>query len=226
MKMKKLLAVLLVLCFFTLPLASCGYVGTEEEVLAAAESIFTDMDTLCTVLYGEGIPPEKDEEVTNYYVYADMEWLKDKGIENAAELYSMVKSKFTFAQYELIKNLCMTYSFQSDKGTEGIDVFRDHWVKEYDDNGKVIGERYVFLVYSEHEKVIDGSNSYDLSSLAVEEIGRDYAIVSLDVTVYPPAGEEGDALLFAGEKFRLAYEDGVYKLDEVPFITYYVGEEQ
>lgn len=225
MRMKKILAFFLVLCFFALSLSSCGYVGTEEEVLAAAEGIFTDMDVLCTVLYGEGIPVE-DEEATNYYVYADMVWLKEKGIENAAQLYTMVESKFTLAQYELIKNLCMMYSFQSDKGTEGIEIFRDHWIKEYDDNGKVIGERYVFLVYSEQTTVIKGSNSYDLSSLAVEEIGRDYAIVSLDVTVYPPTGEEGEAISFKGERFRLAYEDGVYKLDEVPFITYYVGEEQ
>ena len=222
MKMKRFIALLLTLIALVMPLSSCGYIGTENEVLSAAEEIFMGMDVLCTVLYGEGVPV-LDEEAEKYYVAADSEWIKAKGIQSVAQLKEIVSKKFSAVQGELIVNLCINTS-KLEEGSVNIPHYKDQTIKDTDEEGNVTGERYTFLVYAGTLPIIKGSNSYDLSTLRVEEIGRNYAVVSLDVTVYPPEGTEGEPLLFEGEKFCLIYEEDSYKLDEVPFITYYVGD--
>lgn len=196
-----LLALLLVSA--ALSCASCAKIDTTG-LLEAAPELIERSAALNEVYYGEGIPyNENDIAATGYYFQADKDYLEEAGFSTIAELRALTETVFSAAYCEIL--------FQSafdGFAAEGSGYVYARYSSSQAENLR--DENETILVYSQHTGTAIGKSTYDFSTLALGEVGKDYATVTLSVTtVYAPTETSPDGFTLTDEmEIRFVYESG------------------
>ena len=212
--MRKLLAPLLSLLLLLPMTLSCATLDTTG-LLEAAPDLILRSATLNEVFFGEGIP--FDRSVTEYgsYCPAELDFLEEHGFGTVAELRAATEKVFSEEYAALIAETSLS-GFPA-AGSTGYVYAR--YASSQAENLR--DEQETILVYGESEYLTYpiGKSTYDMSTLRIDYVGADYAIVLLSVTTVtkdlPPEGEAPDpdaaptyTTKTADMEIKFVYENG------------------
>lgn len=209
--MKKICALLLLLCLIVSMLASCGPISTEG-LLEAAPDLIARSAFYNDLYYGEGIPRDLVfGPAVGVYYYPDSEYLAEHGFRTPDELKARTAEVFS----EKYSAVLFESSFSGYAGlTEG------HSYARYCSSqvANLRDENETILVSSEFEPLLTGTSTYDYSTLRIADVGSDYARVGIELTVvYPPDGEHPDGHTVTEEiLIRFVFEDG-WRIDSATY---------
>ena len=212
--MRKIFAILLLLAMLVPMTLSCATLDTTG-LLEAAPALIERAAMLNEVFYGEGIP--FDRSVTDYgsYYPAEREFLEENGFSTVAELRAVTAEVFS-AEYAALIAATSLSGFTAEGTT---DYIYARYASSQAENLR--DERETILVYGNSPYLTHpiGRSTYDMSTLRIDYVGTDYAIVVLSVTTVtkdlPPEGTEPDpdatptyTTKTADMEIKFVYENG------------------
>ncbi len=211
--MRKILANLMLLALLVPMTLSCATLDTTG-LLEAAPSLILRSADFNEIFYGEGIP--FDRSVTDYgsYYPAEPSFLEENGFGTVAELRAATEKVFSAEYAALIADTSLS-GFPA-AGSSGYVYAR--YASSQAENLR--DERETILVHGESEYLTYpiGRSTYDMSTLRIDYVGADYAIVVLSVTTVtkeppPEGGADPDAdpsytTATADMEIKFVYENG------------------
>lgn len=197
---------LLMLPLLLLPLFCACRVQDPEEVQQGARELFSQMQALNNVLFGAGMAYEEDG--AGYYRKVTEEAKQALGIADYDGLCDLCRKLFSTEEYEIVSRTVL----QDQKDANGRLLSRARYYQYGEDLMVLLDEGQ-----SGAEGLrIGGVNLYDLSTLQVVSTDRRGGTVRMDVTVI-----EGDQVYVEkAVSFRVVLEEGLWKLDSLPFVAF------
>lgn len=205
----KLLVLLSVCAILLCSFPACGHIGTEAEIMGAAQQIFFHMTWVSNALYGEGISAEEPESGVYGVAVSVPEFLGD---DTVAAFQAYLRKIFS-KELSAIVDGSVFESVKSDSGTV---VSYARYYDYLTDEGKSY-----FMVNTNYEPFVLGRMEFDKESIAFVSASPNRAVVAIDVTVtYTPEGGETVVQKHPALEMELAYEGGTWKLDTPPYMNY------
>lgn len=206
--MKKTLSVLLLGAIFAaslLSLSSCAKLDTTG-LFEAAPDLIARSAVLNEIYYGEGIPYDKDSTPVGSYYEADGAYLTEAGFKTVEQLKNRTRVVFSAAYSEIIFGATLEGFAVEGSGYTYARYTSSQPEAMRDEDETIL----VFVGEGVQNPYQIGKCTYDYTTLAISDVGRDYAEVTLSVhTVFPPDedhpnGREETAPMTV----RFVYEDG------------------
>jgi hypothetical protein len=205
----KIVALLSVCALLLGVFPACGHVGTEAEIMDAAQQIFFHMTWVSNALYGEGISAEKPESGVYGVAVGVPDFL---GGDTVLKFKEYLQKIFSVELYRIVDGSV----FESVKSDSGTVVSYARYYDYLTDEGKSY-----FMVNTNYKPFVLGRMEFDKESIAFVSASPNRAVVSIDVTVtYTPEGGETVVQKHPALEMELAYEGGAWKLDTPPYMNY------
>ena len=173
MKIKQLIAILLLLIFTAASFTSCenDREYDEAEVIRAAEELIRKSEPINEIYYGKGFLPSKEGKGI-YKKVAEGE-CERLNVYSLDELKAKTKEIFSFDRAEMMINTGLT-PIQDEEGN----IF--HYARYYEEKGEDVSYIMVNEVY---EYQMTNSIAYDYSKISVDDVEGEIIVVKLPVTL-------------------------------------------
>ena len=200
--------VLLVLMLFScLTLTSCNRKYDEQEVLAAAEKLLKNAETLNFVYYGSGIK-YYDTDTSSRYKVANTNHLDELGFHTLDELMDLTEETFSVRYANNIYSTILSALYD-----ETVLVSPKRYYQEYDSEKN---EYKDIMVYSNYPYMLKSTIEYDYSTLRVEGSKKEKVNLLIDVKVTNENGESQNTTV----TISLVEEENGWRIDNPTYVNY------
>ncbi len=199
-----LLIITLLLSAFTLFSCKEKDAYPKEEVIESAKRLIKEAEKINEIYFGAGIPYIDEGE--GNYKKADPEWLEENGISTTEDLKTMTTKVYSQGYSEYLFEIMLSA------------VKTDTAVASY---ASYIDTDAGILVYANRTNYINGTLTYHLDEISVDENTKERVRVSVGVTV---ENEEGSSQKRT-KSFNMVKTGESWYLDSGTFLTYNNPEE-
>ena len=213
MKSRITLAFILCIALLAVPLCSCSQNRSydEAEVLSEAERLIEESALWNEIFYGEGIPYEKNESLSNGYYYpADQAYLENAGFDTVEELERLLRKTYTAELSDII----VATKLEAVSDNTGVQGYARYYQK-YSSLDKDKSPECI-MVYSRADVLLDSEVEYDYSTLSVKESKGQTVFVELSATVTNKEGKSQKRVIVVG----LIEEEAGWRIDTPTYLRY------
>ena len=201
--MKKLIS-FLILFVLLINICACSEQKYDrEEIVKEVEPLLKESQILNDIYFGEGIPLKVNGYTVGVYCEADMSMLSQYGLTDLESIRTKTAEVFSVSMCAWLEEIAFN-SFKTGITVEGARYYEDP-----EKEGRI-------MVRTTADVYVDGTVTYDLSSLKIVSQRKNIVSTEISATVTTPSGKQRSDTI----KLDLIKEQDGWRLHSPTYFVY------